>query len=136
VTRSERARALAIPLLVVLCALFHAYRTVSVGQSSWGAGQPLGMFGHLDSHGSRFVRARAGGCEIAIPPELAVLERHARVVPSELRALADALAPIAARECPSERTLEVDLRAVDLPDRTALTLVSRSLAVEHRELAR
>lgn len=91
-TRGIAARALAIPALVVALACFHAYRTLAHDQSSWGAGQPLGMFGRLDSHGSRTIVVRADGDEIPVPGALRDLAEHARVSPGELDALAGAIA--------------------------------------------
>lgn len=106
-TRRIAARALAIPLLVVLLAGFHSYRTLAHDQSSWGAGQPLGMFGRLDSHGSRELRVRAGDRAIPVAPELRDLAEHARVVPDEVATLARAIAD---RE---QETIEVTLVAHD-----------------------
>ena len=111
-TRGIAARALAIPLLVVGLAGFHAYRTLAHYQSSWGAGQPLGMFGRLDSHGSRALRARAGDRDLPIPPALRDLAEHARVVPDQVSALASALAARADRPT-GEGPIEVTLRGPD-----------------------
>lgn len=94
----ERARALAIPLLVVLLAGLHAHRTIALDQSSWGAGQPLGMFGRVDSHGSRVLRVEAIGPdgrarEIPLPHGLDDLALQLRVAPRDparMRALLDA----------------------------------------------
>lgn len=111
-TRGIAARALAIPLLVVGLAGFHAYRTLAHDQSSWGAGQPLGMFGRLDSHGSRALHARAGERDLPIPPALRDLAEHARVVPDQVHALASALAERADRPS-GEGPIEVTLLASD-----------------------
>lgn len=116
----DRARSLAIPVLLVAVASLGVHRTVTLDQSSW-QGVTFGMFATYDNTVSRMVRVTVtrpdGDVRVVLPDHLDDDARRLRVVPT--RENADGLARSVMDLVRAEGALRVTVEVVRLRLRDA-----------------
>lgn len=75
-------RQMAVPVLLVVIALFQHHRARTIGQSSW-IGCGFGMFATLDNHISRFVLPRLATDTRQVSPILESSLNRVKVIPTQ-----------------------------------------------------
>ena len=118
-TWGDRARSLALPILLVAVASLGVYRSVTLEQSSW-QGASFGMFATYDNVSSRAVIVRLIGPDgptgLALPPGLDDDATRLEVVPTD-RGARDLARKVSERPLPEGSTaVEVDVLRIVVTD--------------------